>query len=216
MPASVGDVADPDERLFWTLMRRFETLALDRYDAHAPDLATPEKRAFVSTIAATSLADADLAAHDLAAPTDALLAAAASRDAVATLIVQGLVLEHLAQTIYGIVAATEQMVGETSRALARIGRAASASVTAEVPARLDAALPDPAALWTAFAAASHDVLAALDGLADPVDRVFGLRFDLRFADVMGDFIADLIGACTSLGMPRRKVVAHLAGAAMGL
>ena len=67
-----------------------------------------------------------------------------------------------------------------------------------------------------FAAVSYDVLSALDGLTDPVDRVFGERFGLRFADVMGEFTADLIGACTTLGMQRRKVVAHLAGAAMGV
>jgi uncharacterized protein YfiM (DUF2279 family) len=60
------------------------------------------------------------------------------------------------------------------------------------------------------------VLGALDGLADPVDRVFGERFGLRFADVMGEFTADLISTCTALGMQRRKVVAQLAGAAMGI
>jgi len=33
---------------------------------------------------------------------------------------------------------------------------------------------------------------------------------------MGEFVAELITACTALGMQRRKAVAHLAGAAMGL
>jgi uncharacterized protein YfiM (DUF2279 family) len=66
-----------------------------------------------------------------------------------------------------------------------------------------------------FAEESHEVLGAMDALAEPVDEVFGQHFGLRFADVMGEFVADLIGACTALGMQRRKVVAHLAGASMG-
>jgi len=216
MPAPVGRVTDADERVFWTLMCRFERLALDRYLTHAPALATPGKREFVATIAELDGPDADLAAHGLAGPTDALLAAATSPDEVTTLIVQGVILERLAQAIYGIVVTTERTVGEASRALARTGRAASESVTALVPSRLGARVADAAALWTAFAAASNDVLAALDGLADPVDGVFGVRFGLRFAEVMGEFTADMVGVCTDLGMPRRKVVAHLAGAAMGL
>lgn len=209
-------VTDADERLFWALMRRFEALALDRYLTHVPDLATAEKRAFVGTMDGLAAAAPALAASPLAEPTEALLGTAASPDAGTTLIVQGLILERLGQAIYGIVAETERTVGDVSRAHATAGRGASESVTALVPPRLVAGAGDPGALWTAFAAASHDLFAALDGLADPVDRVFGARFGLRFADVMGEFTADLIGACTALGMPRRKVVAHLAGAAMGL
>lgn len=216
MPAATSPIGDAGERLLWTLMRRFETLALDRYRTHALDLATPAKCDFVATIVALDAADADLAACDLARPTDALLAAARSPDEAATLIVQGIVLERLGQAIYGIVAATERAVGEASRGLARAGRAASESVTARVADRLAARVGAGDALWTAFAGASHDVLAALDGLADPVDRVFGDRFGLHFADLMGEFTADLVEASTALGMPRRKVVAHLAGAAMGL
>ncbi len=71
-------------------------------------------------------------------------------------------------------------------------------------------------LYAVFADTSEHVLAALDALAEPVDEVFGERFGLRFADVMGEFAAGLVTACTALGMQRRKVVAHLAGACMGL
>jgi uncharacterized protein YfiM (DUF2279 family) len=71
-------------------------------------------------------------------------------------------------------------------------------------------------LYAVFADVSQEVMAALDALAEPVDEVFGERFGLRFADVMGELAAGLITACTALGMQRRKVVAHLAGACMGL
>jgi hypothetical protein len=211
-----GSCTDPDEGQFWTLMRRFEVLALERYVAYVPDLATTEKRAFVDTVQALDVPGGMPNSPDLARASDALFAAAGRPDAVATLVVQGVILERLGQAIYGIVATREQTVGEATRVLARTGRAASASVTTLVPAHLAARVGSGDDLWAAFAGASHDVLAAVDGVAEPVDRAFGERFGLRFADVMGEFTADLVGVCTELGMPRRKVVAHLASAAMGL
>jgi uncharacterized protein YfiM (DUF2279 family) len=145
-----------------------------------------------------------------------LLACAQSGDESATLVVQGLVLEHLAQAIYRIVRDTPRDVSADSRRLAAEGLAASEAVWAAAARRLPECVGSGEAAYAAFVGASHDVLAALDGLADPVDRVFGERFGLAFADVMGEFTADLVGACTGLGMQRRKVVAHLAGAAMGI
>ena len=71
-------------------------------------------------------------------------------------------------------------------------------------------------LYVVFAEVSHDVLGAMDAVGEPVDQIFGEDFGLHFADVMGEFTADLIGTCTALGMQRRKVVAQLAGACMGL
>ena len=129
---------------------------------------------------------------------------------------QGLVLEHLGQAIYRIVSGTSRTVSDASRRLAAEGRTASQGVTAAAAVRIPARIGSGEVLYAAFASASYDVLSTLDGLADPVDQVFGERFGLGFADVMGEFIADLIGACTALGMQRRKVVAHLAGAAMGI
>jgi hypothetical protein len=71
-------------------------------------------------------------------------------------------------------------------------------------------------LYVVFVEESEDVMGLLDALAEPVDTIFGERFGLRFADVMGEFAAGLITACTGLGMQRRKVVGHLAGACMGI
>lgn len=215
-PTPVGAVADQDERLFWALMRRFEALAVDRYAAHAPDLATPFKRDFVASLDEAGASEATLATHPLARPTDALLATARGEDELTTLIVQGLVLEGLGQAIYRIVTTTDRTVSEASRRLAAAGRSASESVTSLVPARLTAHTDGPDALWTVFADASQEVLGALDDLADPVDATFGARFGLRFGEVMGEFTADLVDTCTALGLPRRKLVAHLAGAAMGI
>jgi len=206
---------DATELLLWALMHKFERPALEHYAAHASALATAEKRSFVTRLDALEADEAPLAASTLAAPVDELLARARGADAISVLIVQGLVLEHLGQAIYGIAESTEQ-ASPASRTLAAVGRAASVSVTAIASAEIAARVGTHERLYAVFVDASEEVIAALDPLAEPVDEVFGERFGLRFADVLGEFAAGLITACTALGMQRRKVVAHLAGACMGL
>src|SRR5262249_45024312 len=103
-----------------------------------------------------------------------------------------------------------------SRALAADGHAASVAVVSRAAATIAERIGTGDHLYPVFVDLSDDVLAGLDALADPVDEVFGERFGLRFADVLGEVPAGLITACTALGMPRRKVVAHLASACMGL
>src|SRR5690242_5255557 len=89
--------ADPEEHLFWTLMRRFEALALERYATHAPALATAAKRAHVERLRTLAPDDAPLRSSALAVPMDVVFATAQSADETAALVVQGLVLEHLGQ-----------------------------------------------------------------------------------------------------------------------
>ena len=89
-------------------------------------------------------------------------------------------------------------------------------MTTEASAQIAERVGTHERLYPVFAEVSQNVLAALDALAEPVDEIFGDRFGLRFADVMGEFAAGLVSACTALGMQRRKVVGHLAGACMGL
>jgi hypothetical protein len=206
---------DGTELLLWALMHKFERLALERYMTHAKALATAEKRRFVARLDALETDDAPLAASVLAAPVEEIFARARSTDAVSVLIVQGLVLEHLGPAIYRVAKDTER-ASPASRVLAAAGGAASVSVTTEASAEIAQRVGTHERLYPVFAEVSEEVLAALDALAEPVDEVFGERFGLRFADVLGEFAAGLITACTALGMQRRKVVAHLAGACMGL
>lgn len=209
---------DADELLLWALMARFERLALDRYASLSPALSTAgdgAKRAWVARLDVLPTDPAALAASPLAAPVDMLLSRAQSADETAVLLVQGLVLEHLGQSIYRIAEGTAR-ASTATRALAREGLAASHQVTAAAARRTAEVVGSGEDLYRTFTDRTHDVLAALDALADPVDTVFGERFGLRFADVMGEFVADLIAAGTALGMQRRKIVAHLAGACMGL
>ena len=206
---------DETELLLWALMRKFEGLALVDYTRHARALATAEKRRFVACLDALEMDEAPLAASVLAGPVEAVLARARSTDAVSTLIVQGLVLEYLGQAIYRVAKDTER-ASHASRALAAAGRAASVSVTSQASAEIAEYVGTHERLYPVVAEVSQEVIAALDALAEPVDEVFAERFGLRFADVLGEFAAGLITACTALGMQRRKVVAHLAGACMGL
>ena len=214
VPAGPSRPDDRTELLLWSLMDEFERAALDSYAAHSPGLATGEKRQFVARLAALGLAEGALAASSLGAPAAALLARARGTDELSALIVQGLVLEHMGHAIYRIAQASER-ASAASRAIAASGLGASVSVIAAASARLTARVGTGETLYAVFAEESHEVLGAMDALAEPVDEVFGQHFGLRFADVMGEFVADLIGACTALGMQRRKVVAHLAGASMG-
>src|SRR5258707_940025 len=64
---------DATELLLWALMRKFERLALERYAAHAPMLATADKRRFVACLDAFAPDENALATSSLAAPVDALL-----------------------------------------------------------------------------------------------------------------------------------------------
>jgi hypothetical protein len=212
MPIRVGD---GEELLFWTLMRRFEVPALARYRAHAPPLATIDKTRFVEGLAAMEPRDDLLATHELAAAADRLLSQADGADEVSTLIVEGLVLERLRLAIYRIAASIDR-ASDGSRALAAEGQRASSGVSAAAAQRIAAALGTGETLFAVFAPRSHAVIGALDALAEPVDRTFGERFGLRFTEVMGEFTAELIGACTELGMQRRKVVGHLTSVCMGL
>jgi hypothetical protein len=207
----------PDDRtelLLWSLMDEFERVALSSYQTHSPTLATAEKRRLVARLAALGLDPSALAESSLGAPAAVLLKHARSVDEVSALIVQGLVLEHMGQAIYRIAAGSAH-ASSGSRAIAASGLGASQSVIAATSARLATRVGTGDALYAVFAEVSHAPLGVLDSLAEPVDEVFGEHFGLRFADVMGEFVADLIGACTTLGMQRRKVVAHLAGASMG-
>jgi len=215
VPIPAESPVDGTELLLWALMHKFERLAFERYTTHAPALATVEKLRFVARLDALEPDEAPLVASILAAPVEDLLARARSTDAVSALIVQGLVLEYLGQAIYRVAEDTEQ-ASLASRALAADGRVASVSVTTKAATEIAERVGTHERLYAVFADRSEDVMAALDTLAEPVDEIFGERFGLRFGDVMGEFAAGLITACTALGMQRRKVVAHLAGACMGL
>lgn len=203
------------ENLFWEILRAFEDLALVQYQSQIPALATAAKLDLIARLAARVPGSQTLEASEVAGPVRDLLAEARQPDAVHTLIVQGLILENLAQAIYGTVDQNPK-VSEESRHLAAAAHAASMSVTEQVPTLLAGKFPDSDNLFQEFAQRSHEVLTRLDALGDGVDRLFGEPFSIHFKDIAGAFVARLIPICSGMGMTRRKVVSHLAGAFMGL
>lgn len=203
------------EDLFWEILRAFEDLALKQYQSQMPSLATAAKRDLVERLRQRAPETQTLEASEIAAPVRELLAEAKQPDEVHTLIVQGLILENLAQAIYGTVDQNPK-VSEETRHLAAAGHAASMSVTEQIPTLLSAKFGDSDKLFDEFAQRSHEILMRLDALGEGVDALFGEAFSLHFKDIAGAFVARLIPICSGMGMVRRKVVSHLAGAFMGL
>jgi hypothetical protein len=203
------------EELFWEILRAFEDLAVIQYENQVPPLATAAKRDLVERLEKRAPGATRLNDSVLAAPVRDVLSDARKADATHTLIVQGLVLENLGQAIYSAVDDNPQ-VSEASRRLALFARAASDSVTVQVPGLLAQKFADGEHLFNAFAEHSHEILMRFDAVGGGVDSTFAEPFGLHFKDIAGTFVARLIPACTAMGMARRKVVSHLAGSFMGL
>lgn len=201
------------ERVLWSMMRSFETVALKAYETHAPALASDEKRAFVARLTAAASDDAALRATPLAAPVSDLLGAAKGDGVASTLLVQGLLLEQLGRVIYER-ALDVQGVSAESRSLAEQGKAAAEKAVDLVPDLVEKHVGRGDKLFDAFVQASAPVLQRLDSLGEAVDAVFAEPFDIRFADLMGDVTAEVLPVCTALGVERRKLIIHFTGALM--
>jgi hypothetical protein len=212
-PAGPHGVLAPPERLLWTVLRRLEALALERYERFVPALAMPAKRTVVERLRDEVPTDEALAGHELDGPMRDLCSAAATDSALATLCVQGLTLERLGQAIYARLA-TSPGAGPMSRHLADLGgEAARVSIDMAISELQRRASTED--LLAAYCTATRPVLACFDDLSDTGDRALGPHFGLRFMDVLTDVATELIDNCVQLGMDRRKLVCHLTAAFMG-
>jgi len=209
-----ADQFDHDEQLLWRILYRLEALALDRYERFAPSLAIGAKRDITRVLAKGGSDDACLKQSVLNEPFRELLDAASSRNETETLIIQGLLLERLGQIIYKVMS-EQSAASAATRSLGDAGREACTAVIALAEDQLSKVVGKGEVLFDVFTAASDGVLDKLDGLGDAVNTIFGQRFGLTFSELVGEFTAELLPACVALGMNRRKVVCHLAGAFMG-
>ena len=214
--AWVAGAWDADEVLLWTIMRMFEVQACAHYDAYTPDLASPKHGVGPALLSITGDV-VRLEQSILGPPMKELLGSSGqARDEVAVLVVQGLVLERVRQIVYATLARLDG-ISEHSRSIARVLAQVSAEVIARTPPLFASACAERAQKpFSVFAEASDDVLHKLDAVGEGVDEIFGPRFGLRFPDIIGDFVADLVPVCVKFGMERRNVMAHLAGALMGI
>ena len=203
----------PPERLLWTVLRRLEALALERYERFVPTLATPAKRIVVEQLQDELPTDSALAGQELDGPVRDLCGAASTDSALATLCVQGLTLERLGQAIYSRMA-TNPGAGPLSRHLADLGGAA-AGVSLELAISELQRRSSTEDLLAAYFTATRPVLACFDAVGDAGDRALGGHFGLRFIDVLTDVATELIDNCVHLGMDRRKLICHLTAAFMG-
>jgi hypothetical protein len=202
------------EKLLWSVLRRFETATMARYFEHVPQLALPLKTQLIERLQERAASDENLNASALAGPIETVLVAAQSENAEETLFTQGLLLEVLGSAIYRA-AANSNVLPVSSRELARLGRRACQESVDEAVRIIAGRIGEGDSAFEAFCAATDDVLAAVDALAEPVDSTFAEPFGVTYGDVLGECTADLMCACQSLGMPRRKVAGHLASASMG-
>lgn len=208
-----GEILAPPERLLWTVLRRLEALALERYERFVPALATPAKRTVVARLLSEVPTDAALTGQEVDGPVRDLCAAASTDSALATLCVQGLTLERLGQVIYARLA-TSPGAGPLSRDLGDAGsEVARGSIELALSElRRRASTED---LLEAYCTATRPVLACFDAVGAAGDRALGDHFGLAFVDVLADVATELIDNCVRLGMDRRKLVCHLTAAFMG-
>lgn len=207
---------DQDEILLWTIMRMFEVQASAQYDAYVPALVAP-KDGVGSALLAIAGDDVLLEQSLLGPPMHALLhSAGEARSELTVVVIQGVVLERVRRIVYTSFAGLDEVSGR-SRSIARVLAQVSTEVI-ERTAPLFAAVCARSGQkpFSLFAEASDDVLHKLDAVGEGVDEIFGARFGLRFPEIIGDFVADIVPACVHFGMERRNVMAHLAGALMGI
>ena len=198
----------------WAMLARVEACTLERYRASAPGLATPEKVSAVEALAAQVTEPLELPDF-LESPLVRLLTGAegdGSRSSA--LVLQGLLLEPLGVTLYRALAEGDRLPPE-GRAIAETAAAASQCAWDSAAEALIALEPDAGARFDRFTAGSTPLLASLDGFGEALDRAFAEPFDLPFAELMGDYVADLLPVCTAdLGFGRREVMVHLTSALM--
>lgn len=206
---------DELESLLWTILRNFESLALEKYQTYFPRLATSEKKDLVRQMSELAPDDRALDRSQLAGPVRELLACARQGEAASTLIVQGLVLERFGRILYDTLAKTGTLSPQT-HALAVTGKAISGELSDLVPALVTQKMGDGEGLLECFTLDSREVLKRLDTLSEELDRAFAERFQVRFSDTVAEFAADLVQTCTAMGMNRKKLMCHLTACLMGV
>jgi hypothetical protein len=200
--------------LLWTILARFELLAVEQYSASAPALLTSDKQAVVALLRSRVVHD-ELSGTPLEAPIAALLAGVQSRSEARVLIAQGLFLELIGEAIYRTFGENEA-TSETTRNLCERGACASARAQAIVPDLLRTRIGTGEVLLQAIMNEAAPLLRSLDDLGEGIDASFFDRFGVSFADLMGDVAAELIATCIELDVDRRKFVAFLTSALMGM
>lgn len=197
------------EALLWAILRRFETHALARYEAVAPELVNDDKRALVAALNARAGA-IDSAALDK--ETSALIDALSSGNRNDTLINQGLLLELVGKAIYANVGSAD--ISEETRDLCALGGRAADAAIAAATRELQAEFPSGEAFFASMIKTSPELLKRLTPFAETLDHEVGSAFGMSFADLIGEFVSDVDDLTGSLGVDRKKLIAFLTNVMM--
>ena len=203
------------ELLLWTILRNFELLALRQYEKNVADLATVEKRELVELLNSQVSSNEALEEAQLDLPINDLLKSATGPDEIHTLIVQGLLLETLGKTIYQIFE-QNNVLSFPTRSLCRRGLLAGSSIKDKILKLIPKKAGIGEQLFQTFVTISRPVIMRLDTLGERMDKHISEYFGVSFADLMGEFVAELVPLCVELGVERRKIISHLTGALMGI
>jgi hypothetical protein len=206
---------DRSEALLWTILFRFELLAVDQYSVSAPELLSDEKRAVIELLRSRVTSDEELVGTQLEAPIAALMRSVTSREVARVLIGQGLFLELIGEAIYATFGANSA-TSDATRELCLRGSAASLRARQSIPGVLRSRVGVGDVLLQAIMNEAAPLLRSLDDLGEGIDATFLERFGVSFADLMGDVAAELIAICMTLDVDRRKLVAFLTSALMGI
>jgi hypothetical protein len=212
----IGVELERSEALLWSILARFESLAVAQYEVSAPALLTGEKHAVVALLRTRVdvIGDAELTGTSLAGPIAALITAVSGTAEAHVLIAQGLFLELIGEAIYrtfGVNAATSA----PTRQLCELGALAGARARGMIAELLRARIGEGDVLLTAIMNESAPLLRSLDELGEAIDAYYLERFGVSFADLMGEVAAELIALCPQLALDRRKFVGFLTSALMG-
>ena len=206
---------DKSELLLWTILRNFETLALRQYELYVPVLATAEKKTLVELLVSQAPSNNALDGTNLSSSVKDLVISASGVDEVATLIIQGLLLEPLGQTIYQTFG-QQNTISSFTQNLCSIGLVANKDNRKKTIKLIVNTIGEGDKLFQIFMTVTRPVLKHLDTLGEGLDEHFHERFQISFADLIGDFVSELIPICAELGIDRRKLIAYLTGALMGI
>lgn len=205
---------DQSEQLLWSIFRRLEMVAVEKYKAFVPSLDLSAKQNYVERLSSHVDSDAALNESHLAGAIEDLVTASNTNDEGSVAIANGIVLELLGRTIYQLLA-KNSAVDSTTHELANAGLKASQTVSQSAEERLAALFSDVDLLFDRFAEVTQPILVQLDGLSEEIDETFGARFGLEFTEMLSEFAGELLPICIGLGMNRRQVTCHLASAFMG-
>jgi hypothetical protein len=203
------------ETLLWTILRNFEALALNQYEKNVPSLATAQKKELITALVSQVPTNEALDSTTLSQPVKELLESATSDSETKTLIIQGLLLEVLGQTIYQTIKENDKFTGPTHD-LCDVGITARQSLKEETHKLIAEKIGSGDDVYKTFISVSRPVVLCLDALGESLDQHFNEKFGISFSDLMGEFVAELVSTSIELGMERRKVVSYLTSTLMGI